>query len=184
MFDLPPPRHISTLRILLVAERPGEGRLTERTPAVRPRWQGLLFMPHIRVGAQKALACAYTEAFLVLSRSDWCCTPKFLRGENDGPEGERNETQHLFAVRGGCPRARRRSAPIWSLPSAAARSTSSGSWRARSTSGPRRSGQAAYPWIEVDGGVQSLTLDHIGRHSGLPRWRAPVIGPRNDHRNC
>ena len=97
--------------------------------------------------------------------------------------------------------ARRRSAPIWSLPSAAARSTSSGSWRAKSTSGPRRSGQAAYPWIEVDGSVQSLTLDFTsgvipGRRegrspkrrarnpysravvmdSGLPRWRAPHSG--------
>ena len=33
-------------RILLVAVRPAEGRLIERTPAVRPKWRGLLFMPH------------------------------------------------------------------------------------------------------------------------------------------
>ena len=35
MFDLPPPRHISTLRVWLLAVRPGEGLLTERTADAR-----------------------------------------------------------------------------------------------------------------------------------------------------
>src|SRR5262252_8497450 len=37
MFDLQPPRHISTRRILPVPARFGGCRLTERTPAVQPR---------------------------------------------------------------------------------------------------------------------------------------------------
>jgi hypothetical protein len=37
MFDLQPPRHISTLRILPIPARSGGGRLTERTPAAQPR---------------------------------------------------------------------------------------------------------------------------------------------------
>ena len=45
MFDLPPPRHISTLGISLVAERAGQGRLTEPAADAR-RWRrGLLFVP-------------------------------------------------------------------------------------------------------------------------------------------
>jgi len=44
MFDLQPPRHISTLRVSLVGPRPGEGPLTER-PADAQR------------GARTAIAC-------------------------------------------------------------------------------------------------------------------------------
>jgi hypothetical protein len=37
MFDLQPPRHISTLRILPVPARCGGGRLTKQAPAFRLR---------------------------------------------------------------------------------------------------------------------------------------------------
>ena len=48
MFDLPPPRHISTLRILPVAGRPFEGPLTEPVADTRAcRWQ-LAKMPLMR----------------------------------------------------------------------------------------------------------------------------------------
>ena len=36
MFDLPPPRHISTLRNPVAAVRFGKGPFTEPTPAIRP----------------------------------------------------------------------------------------------------------------------------------------------------
>src|SRR3954449_1520392 len=38
MFDLPPPRHISTLRISSVAMGPAEGHLTEPTADTRACW--------------------------------------------------------------------------------------------------------------------------------------------------
>jgi hypothetical protein len=37
MFDLQPPRHISTLRISPTKERPGKRRLIEPTAAAQPR---------------------------------------------------------------------------------------------------------------------------------------------------
>src|SRR4029077_5182323 len=45
MFDLQPPRHISTLRISSVAECPDQGPVTEPTADARPRGRGLLFLP-------------------------------------------------------------------------------------------------------------------------------------------
>ena len=45
MFDLQPPRHISTLRILLLAAYPGEGRFTHPTAAVQTWRPELVFMP-------------------------------------------------------------------------------------------------------------------------------------------
>ena len=46
MFDLQPTRHISTLRVSLIPERPGEGRLNVPTPAVRSLpWEHVL-VPH------------------------------------------------------------------------------------------------------------------------------------------
>ena len=48
MFDLPPPRHISTLRDPVAAGRPGEGPLTEPIAATQPRRQEPLFMPQKR----------------------------------------------------------------------------------------------------------------------------------------
>ena len=36
MFDLPPPRHISTLRVSFIPVRSDEGRLTESTTVVQP----------------------------------------------------------------------------------------------------------------------------------------------------
>jgi hypothetical protein len=47
MFDLPSPRHISTLRILLLAAYPGEGRFTQPTAAVQTWRPELVFMPRI-----------------------------------------------------------------------------------------------------------------------------------------
>ena len=46
MFDLQPPRHISTLRNFAVALRSGERPLTERTPGVQPAPREPVFMPH------------------------------------------------------------------------------------------------------------------------------------------
>jgi len=46
MFDLQPPRHISTLRVSLIPVRAGEGRLTEPTTAVQPWRREPLFVPH------------------------------------------------------------------------------------------------------------------------------------------
>jgi len=46
MFDLQPPRHISTLRNLVVPARSGEGRLTEQRAVARPRPRERVFMPH------------------------------------------------------------------------------------------------------------------------------------------
>ena len=46
MFGLQPPRHISTLRILLVAVQSGEGPLSEPTAAAQIREREPLFMPH------------------------------------------------------------------------------------------------------------------------------------------
>src|SRR5262245_28875264 len=44
MFDLQPPRHISTLRVSLILVRPDEGRLTEPTTAVQPWRREPLFV--------------------------------------------------------------------------------------------------------------------------------------------
>jgi hypothetical protein len=48
MFDLPPLRHISTLRVSLIPMCPGEGRLTELTTVVQPWQREPLFVPHTR----------------------------------------------------------------------------------------------------------------------------------------
>src|SRR5215469_15862921 len=48
MFDLQPPRHISTLRISPVAECPDQGPLTEPAADARARGWGLLLLPHLR----------------------------------------------------------------------------------------------------------------------------------------
>ena len=45
MFDLQPPRHISTLRVPPVAVRPGEGPLTETTAVAGHVGRELVFMP-------------------------------------------------------------------------------------------------------------------------------------------
>ena len=45
MFDLQPPRHISTLRNPVVAAGSGEGLLAEPTTDAQPRRWELLFMP-------------------------------------------------------------------------------------------------------------------------------------------
>ena len=45
MFDLQPPRHISTLRISPVAPSPHEGPLTEPTASAQPRPQERVLMP-------------------------------------------------------------------------------------------------------------------------------------------
>jgi hypothetical protein len=45
MFDLPPPRHISTLRTLLLPAHLGEGRFTQSTAAVQTWRPELVFMP-------------------------------------------------------------------------------------------------------------------------------------------
>ena len=45
MFDLPPLRHISTLRILVVDVRAGEGRFTESTAGARAGPRELVFVP-------------------------------------------------------------------------------------------------------------------------------------------
>ena len=46
MFDLQPPRHISTLRFFRVAVHPGEGLLTERTADARACRYEPVLMPH------------------------------------------------------------------------------------------------------------------------------------------
>jgi len=42
------PAKVRNRRILLVVVRPREGRLTERTPAVRPPWRERVLMPRSR----------------------------------------------------------------------------------------------------------------------------------------
>src|ERR1700738_3989771 len=48
MFDLQPPRHISTLRVSPVAPRPREGPLTEPTAGAQPWPRERVLMPHKR----------------------------------------------------------------------------------------------------------------------------------------
>ena len=45
MFDLQPPRHISTLRIFLLAAHPGGGRFPQPTTATQAWRPELVFMP-------------------------------------------------------------------------------------------------------------------------------------------
>ena len=45
MFDLQPPRHISTLRVSPIAARPGEGRFTQPKAATQAGRRELVFMP-------------------------------------------------------------------------------------------------------------------------------------------
>src|SRR5580704_14799893 len=65
MFDLPSPRHISTLRISPVAVgRPGEGRLTEPTAGAQPARRERLKMPEAvgkRVGGAVDALCFRRE---------------------------------------------------------------------------------------------------------------------------
>jgi hypothetical protein len=48
MFDLQPPRHISTLRIFPVAERRGQSRLTEPLADALFQQRERVFVPHTR----------------------------------------------------------------------------------------------------------------------------------------
>ena len=51
MFDLQPPRHISTLRVSPVAPRPREGPLTEPSAGAQPRPQEPVLMVESECGA-------------------------------------------------------------------------------------------------------------------------------------
>src|SRR5215472_384574 len=63
MFDLQPPRHISTLRVSLVAARPGDRLLSEPTAAAQPGRGEPSFVPHSGPSAAPEAMPAHVKAF-------------------------------------------------------------------------------------------------------------------------